>query len=385
MYAGAWAKGMRQGLGIRTSAPYGVAAEQHKTMRAAQSQNSLPSAAGSDLHWRGPGSSGGGSGAGVDIIGGERLGRTDEIRSGFVLRSSSAGPVESGQSYSNFFSSGQRSAGGFFRNPFDRSNKSKSRSGSLRNLFSRKLKKQKSTGDLMSIGAHTTIGATPGSAEPNNRAGGSIKSNFSALSYTAARHASAGLPFTHQKDSAAAQLAIARRNFDEPSAPNVTESYAGQWNEDRRSGYGQAERSDGLRYEGEWFNNKKDGYGCTYFPDGTKEEGRYKENIIVQCLNRKSRLFMIRHTRLRDFVEEAVKKAQEAAREAKEKSADTAHQRAQTARTVAKKAETKARIARILADHARSVSEEYDPDFVQLGKRAPISFLLRLELIFVSR
>lgn len=36
-----------------------------------------------------------------------------------------------------------------------------------------------------------------------------------------------------------------------------------------RSGYGIAERSDGLRYLGEWQDNKKHGYGATYFADGT--------------------------------------------------------------------------------------------------------------------
>ena len=29
-----------------------------------------------------------------------------------------------------------------------------------------------------------------------------------------------------------------------------------EWKQDKRTGYGIAERADGLKYEGEWFNNK---------------------------------------------------------------------------------------------------------------------------------
>lgn len=50
----------------------------------------------------------------------------------------------------------------------------------------------------------------------------------------------------------------------------------GEWKNDKRSGFGVSQRSDGLKYEGEWFNNKKYGYGVTTFKDGTREEGKYK-------------------------------------------------------------------------------------------------------------
>ena len=51
--------------------------------------------------------------------------------------------------------------------------------------------------------------------------------------------------------------------------------------QDKRTGYGIAERADGLKYEGEWFNNNKSGYDVTTFKDGTKEEGKYKINVLV--------------------------------------------------------------------------------------------------------
>ena len=37
---------------------------------------------------------------------------------------------------------------------------------------------------------------------------------------------------------------------------NVTETYMGEWKNDKRCGFGISERSDGLKYEGEWFNNR---------------------------------------------------------------------------------------------------------------------------------
>jgi len=51
--------------------------------------------------------------------------------------------------------------------------------------------------------------------------------------------------------------------------PQIVERYLGEWKGDRRTGYGIAERSDGLRYEGEWASNRKHGYGVTTLQDGT--------------------------------------------------------------------------------------------------------------------
>jgi len=54
---------------------------------------------------------------------------------------------------------------------------------------------------------------------------------------------------------------------------SMVETYAGEWKNDKRSGYGVCERTDGIKFEGEWFNNKKNGYGVTTFQDGSVEEG----------------------------------------------------------------------------------------------------------------
>lgn len=40
---------------------------------------------------------------------------------------------------------------------------------------------------------------------------------------------------------------------DELCDAQVTETYLGEWKNDRRCGFGVAERSDGLKYEGEWY------------------------------------------------------------------------------------------------------------------------------------
>ena len=56
---------------------------------------------------------------------------------------------------------------------------------------------------------------------------------------------------------------------DEHLDASVTETYLGEWKNDKRAGFGISERSDGLKYEGEWFNNKKYGYGVTTFKVST--------------------------------------------------------------------------------------------------------------------
>ena len=43
----------------------------------------------------------------------------------------------------------------------------------------------------------------------------------------------------------------------------TTESYMGEWKNDKRCGFGVSERSNGMKYEGEWLNNQRHGYGCT--------------------------------------------------------------------------------------------------------------------------
>lgn len=100
--------------------------------------------------------------------------------------------------------------------------------------------------------------------------------------------------------------------------PNVTETYMGEWKNDKRSGFGVAERSDGLKYEGEWHNNRKYGYGVTYFKDGTKEEGKYKNNVLISSQKKKA-TFLVRASKLREKIDQAVSAAQRASQIALQK------------------------------------------------------------------
>ena len=95
---------------------------------------------------------------------------------------------------------------------------------------------------------------------------------------------------------------------DEITDVNCIEVYMGEWKQDKRTGFGIAERSDGLKYEGEWFNNKKNGYGVTTFKDGTKEEGKYKNNVLATD-KKKTNKFFLRSNKIRQKIDAAVNAA----------------------------------------------------------------------------
>lgn len=97
---------------------------------------------------------------------------------------------------------------------------------------------------------------------------------------------------------------------------SVTETYMGEWKNDKRQSFGVSERSDGLRYEGEWFGNKKYGYGVTTFRDGTREEGKYKNNVLITS---QKRMFLMRSAKFRERVDSAVAAAQRASKIAMQK------------------------------------------------------------------
>jgi len=106
--------------------------------------------------------------------------------------------------------------------------------------------------------------------------------------------------------------------------PAAVETYSGEWKNDRRSGHGVSERSDGLKYEGEWLDNCKCGYGVTTFgggPDhtgGWREEGKYKNNILLSPS--KKLLLPLRASKVREKIDAAVAAAVRAAQIATQKS-----------------------------------------------------------------
>ncbi|XP_046746460.1 junctophilin-1-like [Diprion similis] len=152
---------------------------------------------------------------------------------------------------------------------------------------------------------------------------------------------------------------------DEQMDASVTETYLGEWKNDRRTGFGISERSDGLRYEGEWFNNRKYGYGVTTFRDGSKEEGKYKNNVLITS-QKKKHLFLIRSAKFRERIEAAVNAAQRASKIALQK-ADIAISRTATARGKAELADIAAEHAREDSDIAQHTARQFAPDFRQPG------------------
>jgi len=173
---------------------------------------------------------------------------------------------------------------------------------------------------------------------------------------------------------------------EETVDPNATETYMGEWKNDKRSGFGVSERSDGLKYEGEWYNNKKYGYGVTTFKDGHREEGKYKANVLISS-QRKSNILFVRSSKLRERIEAAAAAAVRAAQLAVQK-ADIGvsrylHRyidmltlehyvsrmfRTSTARDRAEQSIVSALQARDDSDIARVCAKQWAPEFHQPGE-----------------
>ncbi|CAG9863339.1 unnamed protein product [Phyllotreta striolata] len=304
-YQGQWMRGMRHGYGIRKSAPFGKASKYraNKTLRA-----SLTSLRSNEGPQGGPNTE----------LTDKRDRRVDDSRGGFVLKMSSAEPTAR-----------RRSLG----------------SGNVKKgLFTGlKLKKQRSTGDLEKRGGS-----------------GSIRSTGSSASWVSTDSAQSAMTNASIPSDSNASFVIE----DETMDPSVVETYMGEWKNDKRSGYGISERSDGLKYEGEWYNNKKYGYGVTTFSNGEKEEGKYKNNVLIT--SQKKKLFLMRSAKFRERIDAAVNAAQRASKIALQKS-DIAINRTATARGKAEQADIAAAHAKEDSDIAENVAKQYAPDFKQPG------------------
>lgn len=153
-----------------------------------------------------------------------------------------------------------------------------------------------------------------------------------------------------------------------PAEDNVdattTESYLGEWKNDKRNGFGVSERSNGMKYEGEWINNKRHGYGCTMFPDGTKEEGKYKNNVLVRGI--KKQLIPLKNTKTKQKVDRAVEGAIRASAIARTK-VEIATSRTAHARAKAEAADQASLSASQESDLARAVARDLSPNFHQPG------------------
>lgn len=306
-YQGQWLRGTRHGYGVRQSVPYGLASHYRpKALRA--SLTSLRSENEDEQVVK------------------NRDRKLDESRGGFVLKArSDETPTQPRRSI------------------FDKQGKHSLRKTLMSGL---KLKKQKSTGDIN---------------DSPKRQSGSVRSTISNISHVSADSTQSGM--TNASVYTDSNLSFVSQ--DDITDINVTESYMGEWKNDKRSGFGISERSDGLKYEGEWYNNKKYGYGVTTFKDGTREEGKYKNNLLISS-GKKNKLFLIRTSKLRERVDNAVVSAQRAAQIALQK-ADIAITRMANARSKSEQADQAAMLAAQDSEIARVKAKEYAPDFIQPG------------------
>ncbi|KAL7637806.1 UNVERIFIED_CONTAM: hypothetical protein RMT77_011418 [Armadillidium vulgare] len=300
-YKGQWLRGLRHGYGVRTSAQFGQASVSRQKTNPKGSSTSLRS-----------------EGA-MDPLA-DRDKKVDDGRGGFVLR------VRSDEV--------QRRRGSLV----EKSN--------IKNVFKGlKMRRQRSTGDIGS-----------------GRASGSIRSTGSSTSWMSSDSAQSAYTTGDVPDEGSNASFIIE---DEQLDTTVVETYTGEWKNDKRTGFGTCERSDGLKYEGEWYNNKKYGYGVTTFKDGTKEEGKYKNNILITS-NKRKHVFLIRSAKFRERIEAAVAAAQRAAKIAMQKE-DIAISRTATARGKAEQADIAAVHAREDSDMARIFAKQFAPDFHQPG------------------
>lgn len=316
-YHGQWMRGMRHGYGVRQSASYIT------TLRSPLKSfpNTSPSSEISDNC----------------LVSFDRDSRMEEIRGGFVLQARTT-PVDDSPSKT--------------KKPglLDRIGRQ-----SLRKSLANELKiiRQKSAGDLLNQGRPQSAGASSRASST----GGSVRSTASAFSQISSVFS--GSSARRSSEELDEELGSFCSDVDLAN-DRVTEKYAGEWKNDKRSGFGICERSDGVKYEGEWLNNRKHGYGVTTLSDGARLEGKYKNNILVSAW-KSSKLFALRSNKIRDKVEISVSSAQKAANIALQKM-ETANVRMTSARVRADQADEAARKAASDAEIASKVARQYSAE-----------------------
>ncbi|CAH8575763.1 unnamed protein product [Heterobilharzia americana] len=150
--------------------------------------------------------------------------------------------------------------------------------------------------------------------------------------------------------------------------PETVETFSGQWEADSRHGYGVCERSDGVVYEGQWVRNQRHGYGQTHFPDGACEQGRYQNGKLVFLSwpkGAKPYLMLYNYHIMRE-VANAVKRARNIAEDAQFKANEATENLAKVENAVqlSKKA---AELARDYSLETRELVKEMYPEFEQPG------------------
>jgi len=343
-YQGQWHQGMRHGLGIRQSVPYGLA-----TIIGTSNARNFRS---SNMSLR-SGESGLTNNTmnqhNVDIgFDGQPVG----ARGGFVLSTQPDTPQESGRSRSNKKSK-RKGGSKFFRS----------------NSLSKFSKKFTST---LSLASHKSTKSQSEFTKSARSFASQGQNNGQVRDYSESRAGTSWASESGNWDEGMSQgesqmMSLDHNNpiYDEEIEPNTVETYAGEWNEDRREGLGVCERSDGFKYEGEWMNNRRHGYGRTTFPDGTIEEGKYRYNVL-QPPPKSHKWLKVQANKYHEKLQATILQSQSVAKNCHTK-ANIAHDRTETAMQRSTAAETQASLSRDEASIARCVAKELAPDYVQPG------------------
>ncbi|CAL8073794.1 unnamed protein product [Calicophoron daubneyi] len=150
--------------------------------------------------------------------------------------------------------------------------------------------------------------------------------------------------------------------------PETVETYSGQWDSDVRQGYGVCERSDGVTYEGHWLKNQRHGYGQTRFQDGTCEQGRYHFGKLVflsWSKGTKPHMLLYNYHIMRE-VAASVKRARSTAEQARLRAAE-ATDNLENVTTCGERSKLAAEMARDYSLETRQLVKEMYPEFEQPG------------------
>ncbi|KAL5466707.1 hypothetical protein EMCRGX_G030855 [Ephydatia muelleri] len=156
------------------------------------------------------------------------------------------------------------------------------------------------------------------------------------------------LAYESQQQSASASSTLARRDSQSPNHVGA-QSYSGQWQSNKRHGYGVLEVPGSFTYYGEWKENARTGYGVLVRKDNTKEEGEWLNGSLAVVLKRGK--VSLLHLKLDSKVKQAHTMALQAVKTAAsrvtvaESRAASARSRAQTGTQEAKAAQKAALVA----------------------------------------
>ena len=173
-----------------------------------------------------------------------------------------------------------------------------------------------------------------------------------------------------------------------PTDSPTAQIYEGQWEEDKRHGYGVLKIPRQYTYFGEWFDNARTGHGVLVFDDGRKEEGKWEDGHLSVPLKRKK--LSIKQYQMESRVKQAHTLAIQAATSARTKAilaesrASTSTTKAQAAAKAVLEAESDARTAQHMKKLYQKDSMQGKCTFWQKNRYDHLSLSLSLTLFPLS-